>query len=88
MRIVNVTTDDFTAEALAIDEMPWQHVMLTAVADPYRKRLNLLGLFKNALCDTTKREEFDRLSYRQAMNVLDAYVTAKGTDQDIWEHYE
>jgi hypothetical protein len=85
LRIVNVKTDDFEAEALSIEEMPWQHVMTAAIADPYHKRIALIDMLKSAIFDDYKRKELETLSYRQVMDALDAYTTAKPYNYDPWE---
>ena len=85
MQIVKLDTGDFNAEAIALTEMPWQQVMTAAIADPFQKRLALAGMLRNAIVDPEKRDELDRLSYKQLIDCLNAYATAKPYEYNPWE---
>lgn len=69
-KIVQIETEDFTAEALSLHELPGTQVAYAmASTGPYRN-VALLELFKLAILEPQKSEYIDVLSFEQMAEAI------------------
>ena len=84
MKIVHIRTEDFEADALFIGEMPASQVLrISAESHSGKQSLLAYQLFKRAILDDEKRNDFEALSFDQVVRILSAYSTASPVDVPI-----
>lgn len=82
MKLVHIRTEHFEADAIFIGEMPSRRV-LGALNEPddIRRAMRVHSLVRSAILDPARRDEYDVLSYDQAMNAVRDYL--KGFPVDV-----
>lgn len=88
LRIVEIRTRMFNADAVFIGDMPSTEVLKLYIQQSDTDRvLRLYRLIRKALVDPAKVEEFANLSFDQLALVVDAYATARPKEID-WNDIE
>lgn len=85
MKVVQIETPDFQAQAISISEMPISRMVALDTPDPVKRVSLIMKLCSDAILEEQDRERFWGLSFEQSMRTVDAWINSSPTQIQLSE---